>query len=186
MTKRNGERPPGQGSFGFYGNQSMDDWLGGMGITASDPGETLPRLLPIGDRCQQCGGTFRVGDNAQRVRNGSPTVRARFVHLACLSTYQAIHGYAVEDAEDVAPDPLRAALAVQDFHDAYHVHGMKDAAGCLLCFDYDERHGQHDPTTGDDLDGAGCRDCDYPPNDDGWHRWDCPATADPRAAHHSI
>jgi len=75
---------------------------------------------------------------------------------------------------------LRAALAGQDFHDAYHVHGMKDAVNCLLCFDYDERHGQDDPTTGDDLDGPGCRDCGTPPDSTGGnyaHLLDCPAVA---------
>jgi hypothetical protein len=77
---------------------------------------------------------------------------------------------------------LLPALAGQDHHDAYHVHGMRDAAGCLLCFDYDERHGQYHPETGEDVDGPGCRDCDYPPNGGGWHRWNCPAVAGKAAA----
>jgi hypothetical protein len=64
-----------------------------------DHPEAEPRLRPSGDVCQECGGTFRVGDCAQRVRHGSPTIRAEFVHLRCLTTYQTIHGDTVKDAE---------------------------------------------------------------------------------------
>jgi hypothetical protein len=39
------------------------------------------------ERCLQCNGTFHMGDNAQRVRPGSATVRAEFVHLRCQSAY---------------------------------------------------------------------------------------------------
>ena len=48
--------------------------------------------------CQECGGTFRVGDNAQHVRHGSTTVRAEFVHLRCLTTYQEGHGTTIKEA----------------------------------------------------------------------------------------
>jgi hypothetical protein len=48
--------------------------------------------------CQECGGTFRVGDCAQRVRHGSTTVRAEFVHLRCLTTYQEGHGTTIKEA----------------------------------------------------------------------------------------
>lgn len=148
MTKQNGERPAGQGSFGFYGNQSMDDWLGGMGITSGDgPVATLPCCKhPDWVACDcEC--------------HTDPLFKA------------AWH--------------LRAALAGQDFHDAYHTQGMKDAAGCLLCFDYDERHGQYHPETGADLDGPGCRDCGMPPDSTGGnyaHLTGCPAVAGKAAA----
>ena len=47
---------------------------------------TTPDQAQI-ERCLQCNGTFHMGDNAQRVRPGSTTVRAEFVHLRCQSAY---------------------------------------------------------------------------------------------------
>ena len=47
---------------------------------------TTPDQAQI-ERCLQCNGTFHMGDNAQRVRPGSTTVRAEFVHLRCRSAY---------------------------------------------------------------------------------------------------
>ena len=153
MTKQNGERPAGQGSFGFYGNQSMDDWLMGMGITSDDQ--------PSGHEAIGHAGPGKVC-NAPACREAGQ----------CQRVSTAIY--------PAARDPLRAAQAAQDFHDAYHTQGMKDAAGCLLCFDYDERHGQYDPVTGADQDGPGCRDCGTPPDSTGGnhaHLLDCPAVA---------
>ena len=63
-----------------------------------DHQETEPRLRPSGDVCQECSGTFRVGDCAQRVRHGTTTIRAEFVHLRCLSSYQTIHGDTIKEA----------------------------------------------------------------------------------------
>jgi hypothetical protein len=104
-----------------------------------------------------------------------------FGYFSDLSSEEWLAGMGMTDDDDIGNpgDPLRAAVAGQDHHDAYHTQGMKDAAGCLLCFDYDERHGQYDPETGQDTkDNAdGCRDCGMAFaffSNTQWHQSDCP------------
>jgi hypothetical protein len=154
MTKQQ-RRPAAQGGFGVFTGMSQDEWMLGMGITGDDyltleiqPAPApMPEQLP-GDGLAD-GGSVYTDEELDIINNpgrAMPGMVSRDQHLA-----------------------LRAALAGQDFHDAYHLAGMKDAVNCLLCFDYDERHGQHDPATGADQDG-GCP----------WCGKDCPDAARPQ------
>jgi hypothetical protein len=94
-----------------------------------------------------------------------------FGYFSDLSSEEWLAGMGMTDDDDIGNpgDPLRAAVAGQDHHDAYHTQGMKDAAGCLLCDDYFERHGEPDKPNRD-----ACQDCGVGM---GWHQPTCPAAA---------